>query len=348
MSILYNQTAHSIYGKGRKTPAIGIEVEMEPIDPLSSMYHEIGQPEYWKFKEDGSLRNGIEAVSVILGFDEVGRALQELGYTVNWNNITNSSPRTSVHVHINVGCLTYAQIVNLYCIYLLVEDLLLELSGKSRMGNNFALSSQVSDSLDRIISHGIRQNELFFVGMDERYGSFNLAPVTKFGTVEFRSMRGLNNIDDISQWVQIIKELFIKASSYETLSEMLKQPKDNLFPESLGKFFSKERILETVESNYSRCLVFIYDHKTQWDFSDTSCDIRENNEFVKWLIGTQGFTEKTVLTTHTEQLRVRYKKYEKRQSFYTPDFVDLKPYQEVVGLWIEDELETFDNGEEDE
>lgn len=319
MSILYKQTISDLYGRGYNFSALGIEVEMEPKNKDKGIVVD-DDPEFWKFRGDGSLRQGgVEAVSEPTRYADVDKVLDDLDTSIDFKNVADDSPRTSVHVHDNVGHFTLAQVVNLYALYLLVEDLLITLSGKSRRGNNFALSSQSAGGLTEYLRQCIKDNEKPHLNEQDRYASFNIVPLRTFGTVEYRSMRGLNNIDDIRDWVNIIIDMNSIAIRFESPKHMLMERMENLIPNSILKYFNKDKALEVMNSNYSDALSLVYAHPTQWDFTDPDCDIREKQEFVDWLKAQKKWDDRRILQMTTADLNSYMKRFIKGDNLNDPD-----------------------------
>lgn len=117
------------------------------------------------------------------------------------------SNRTSTHVHFNMGDKNVYQLVNMFILFTILEDLLDRYCGEDRRGNLFCLSSRHAEEQVAWISDAVfnRQNFAAF-REDFRYCSLNLAAINKFGTVEFRAMRGLDTQESIVAWLSIINE----------------------------------------------------------------------------------------------------------------------------------------------
>jgi hypothetical protein len=125
------------------------------------------------------------------------------------------SNRTSTHVHYNMGDKSCYQLVNMFILFTILEGLLDRYCGEDRAGNLFCLSSRHAEQQirwmeDAVFKHGNFAN----LREDWRYCSFNFAAVNKFGTVEFRAMRGLDNREDVLAWLSIIND-FCDYASYK-------------------------------------------------------------------------------------------------------------------------------------
>ena len=176
----------------------GIEVEVEGItknDPRGNY------ADYWTATTDNSLRNnGVEFVSAPLRADQLEGAFAQLKQSINTNH--NFSPRTSVHVHMNVRDMTINQINNLLIVYAVVEDLLFNYAGESRKNNVFCIRLQDTNYIDNM---RLFQNDpTEAVHRWNKYTALNLHPIADKGTVEFRHMRGTLDVDVLLTWVNLL------------------------------------------------------------------------------------------------------------------------------------------------
>jgi hypothetical protein len=117
------------------------------------------------------------------------------------------SNRTSTHVHFNMGDKNAYQLVNMFILFTILEDLLDRYCGEDRRGNLFCLSSRHAEEQVQWISDAVFNKQNFGAFREDfRYCSLNLAAINKFGTVEFRAMRGLDTEEDIVSWLNILNE----------------------------------------------------------------------------------------------------------------------------------------------
>lgn len=206
--------------------AQGIEIEVETNEPHWNVPegHGYSLDDYWKVKRDGSLRrNGAEFIlQKPLHGAELLKSIIEIHKTFSQVKIFDSI-RTSTHVHHNVQDKTGYDLVNIFALYWIVEDLLLDFCGKHRKGNYNCLSiSQtndfrmgIEDWLKSIYknpeakSNLIGSNTIYSYSSDNyRYSALSPKPLVEFGSIEFRGMRCLTNKDDIWGWSRIIQKLF--------------------------------------------------------------------------------------------------------------------------------------------
>lgn len=184
---------------------VGIEVEVERgREPLNS-----GWSSLWQAKDDNSLRNnGIEFVSLPLRGLQIGAALNALMDSMR--PTVEFSHRTSIHVHMDVRSLTPEEIAKIMLVYLTVEPQLYSYVGEERERNIFCLPwyeiPAVEAVFDRIKSFAAIPGErpIGVQTNDERYSGLNLAPMTTFGTMEFRHLGGTRDIPRIMEWINLI------------------------------------------------------------------------------------------------------------------------------------------------
>jgi hypothetical protein len=220
MSVLLS-TVSTIFGKNKLKGDIGLEIEMEGRNlPLGAL-----PPKDWVMHQDGSLR-GESAEYVFNGpktRDATENALNELKMFLKGSTLA-FSPRTSVHVHVNATTMPILHVYNMICLYLLVEDVLIQFSGPERESNLFCLRFKDAEALLQMVTDGL-ENEQYLWNFDEnnRYSSLNLSALRKFGSVEFRSMRG--NLDKafIMQWVDVLLRLRELSSEFENPRQIIRE-----------------------------------------------------------------------------------------------------------------------------
>jgi len=194
----YNKLKPYIGLKGAiKTPhpetLIGIEIELELVT-----YKSI--PATFAVTEDHSLKlQGCEFVSIPL---EIRYAEIELTRLFK-SFITPPSPsnRCSIHVHLNVRDLTVDELNSLLAFYIIYEKTLFKLSG-NRWKSNYC--TPISNNPDMIITQLKYPFDQWL-----KYSALNLCPIfggesKKFGTIEFRHMKGTTSVEEILQWCNII------------------------------------------------------------------------------------------------------------------------------------------------
>lgn len=273
--------------------AFGVEIEAEPREAGQNIFDRDYPRNYWDAKADGSLRNGgIEFASTIVTPDIVGPVFQEMREFIKWDLLSSTSPRTSVHVHLNFNTRPYLEVITFYALYVLIEDIITRYCGHSREGNIFAIESSKGMFLHNKIIHMITDQTVRGIDNNLRYSNINLASLGRFGTVEMRSMRGLTNPDEIIEWTEILQQLknFIRGKTPKDLDTIFRRNPMELLPKPLLEWCGRVKFdwLGAMNSQYSLFYDLIGAHPTEWDMDDSACDFR--NE--PGLLAHTGFTER--------------------------------------------------------
>ena len=236
-------TPLDVFGMRKRPGEIGIEIEVEGVN----LY--INKMDYWKVVHDGSLR-GEEAVEYILSSPikrkEIPKVLKYIKgiWTDSSSRIDTESPRTSVHIHINVQELSFSKIINYFCLYSIFEDLLVKFCGPNREGNLFCLRLRDADYLLDFLTNIIKANRWDRLNTNDiRYASVNMAAIAKYGSMEFRAMRGTADITLIQKWIYMLLCLKDKAIMFERPSDIIttfSQVREKQFLNEIMGEFSKE------------------------------------------------------------------------------------------------------------
>ena len=185
----------------------GMEVEVENVpDPVIRCQK---QP-YWTITTDNSLRDyGFEFITPPLRADQFEGALKQLNYSLP--NNCRFTPRTSVHVHMNVRDLNIEQINSLILIYTVIEGVLFNWVG-TRKDNVFCIPIIDTDYVQNYITFVNDPRDM--VESWNKYTAFNMQPVCTKGTVEFRHMYGTANVNVLLKWINILSKLKQFAKRY--------------------------------------------------------------------------------------------------------------------------------------
>lgn len=186
----------------------GVEVECEGDDLPAA-------PAGWIPVRDGSLRGHYPDQACEYVFDGAKNYAQSL-LAVNrlCNAINERKPnfsfRTSVHVHVNLQDLTWNEVCTFIYTSILLENVLMRYCGENRNGNRFCLRSQDAegfiDVAAQLFELGPRQ--IFRLNENNiRYSSINLASLSKYGTVEFRGMRGTSDYNVLKNWLSALNSI---------------------------------------------------------------------------------------------------------------------------------------------
>lgn len=249
---------HTIASRSRKGE-IGIEIECEGRDlPIDI------QSKYWAVVADGSLRNGgLEYIlrNPIMRKD-VSTTLRE------WRDATTGvvfdfTSRTSVHVHVNIGNYTIREVMNVFTAFWLLENVLVGLNGKTREGNLFCLRVKDAESLPIDLVESLEKGKPLNVCTDHyRYAALNPAAITKYGSAEFRFIKGTADIERIEFWVGALYQLVTTAKNFKNPEDVLALY-DNNITRFLTTFLPQnvvDEIVRTYPTTYIDMLGENYSH----------------------------------------------------------------------------------------
>lgn len=240
---------------------VGLEIECEGELPL------IDGHKVWKVVHDGSLRNGAEFVfRKPAPVEDVRSHIETLNEIFIAKKAKPSfSFRTSVHVHVNCLGLEYQHILNYIYIYLLLESLLVEYCGEGRKCNRFCLRLEDADGAIYHISNLFARKNgnravLYRLGREDklRYASINVQSLSKFGSLEFRAMRGTINPDILVPWVETLVHIREYAQNFESPRDVFNHLEDvgprEFFKEALGEYyglFDNGKVEQTIARSQS-------------------------------------------------------------------------------------------------
>lgn len=199
---------------------LGVEIEVEG--------NNLPQPDkYWNCELDGSLRGeSMEYVlSKPLGMAATRSALSHLNasYLAN-DTVVHESVRAGVHVHVNVQQLSTVELFSFMTAYIVLEDLLIKYCGEYREGNLFCLRIKDAEYLLHTIEEVARTKDYQLFNRDVlRYSSMNVCSLWRYGSLEFRAMRGTRDLDAIGDWAEIllnIRNVAVKFDSPAHIVEM--------------------------------------------------------------------------------------------------------------------------------
>jgi hypothetical protein len=222
-------------------PKFAMAAEIETEGRHLPNFSEIDQP-YWKTIPEGSLRNGgLEHVFI----RPLTATDLEAAFRV-WDEHTvfsefNNSIRTSVHLHYNVRDLTLLQVYNIIAVYWILENILVQLNGNTRVGNLFCLRVKDAEfTCQGLLIETERKNYFHESSHDGlRYAALNLAALRKFGSVEFRFLRGYHESNVIKQWMLELQKMVTVASSFDHPRDVLKYIRETNWLAILRKFFNE-------------------------------------------------------------------------------------------------------------
>lgn len=203
----------------------------------------------WRTERDGSLR-GIypeECAEFVLAkpiaISEVGNTMDELLKELNQAKF-NFSFRTSSHVHVNVQELTEDEMLAFLYLVLIFEKPLTGFCGESRQGNRFCLRLSDADGYADTLESMFKRCKYTMQRLDGnaiRYAAVNIHSLKKYGSIEFRGMRGNLDKNVMIPWCETLVHLRDYAkklgSPIEVYNKYIATPIDLFAKESLGKHF---------------------------------------------------------------------------------------------------------------
>lgn len=236
---------YEILNKKEVRGEIGLEVEAE------GKYLPTGNLPSWNIENDGSLRGvfpDTRAEYVFrkpLPINEVKEALKELfNEGVRIGTKWEFSYRCSTHVHLNILDLTVDELNALVYTYLLLEEPLVRYCGRERIHNRFALRTQDAEQTLEYIHFLLSEGPAALALRNEnqiRYAGLNLAALQKYGSLEFRSMRGTSDQGVLNNWIEAIYCLkkFCKEKTLQQVKQMFIELDSEAFAkEVLGDLYN--------------------------------------------------------------------------------------------------------------
>lgn len=196
---------------------VGIEVEVENVAT-----NDLPRGTVWRVESDGSLRNnGMEFVSAPIRASEAPMALAQLLRDV-LREACHFSPRTSVHVHLNVQDMEQSQLYDLVMLYAVYEKLFYRFAGRGRIRNIFCVPITDTKLMASMAECSAGTGW-------SKYTGLNLVPIRGdgdrggYGTIEFRQMHGTFSIDKLCCWIDLITTLkeFVLKSSTKDIRQMI-------------------------------------------------------------------------------------------------------------------------------
>lgn len=243
------------YPMASQSTRVGIEVELEGFKTIKDT-----SAAYWTAKQDGSLREaGMEFVSHPIYGAHIPMALVVLADALNKD--VKFTPRTSIHVHVDVRDLKCKDILNMGMLYLPFERLFYKLAGPERYGNIFCTPVQETRMIEALSGFTNHQKIVQFVRSWDKYSGMNFLPIHRLGTVEFRHMSGNLNVKRIVDWVNVLFMLrrYAKNRSFEQIADEI-QP--------LNTSSAYEAFMQRVFGDHSRQFYDLPDINWQRDMED--------------------------------------------------------------------------------
>lgn len=228
---------------------IGVEIEVEfDRDTVVS----VADLNLWTQKSDGSLRRGQEYVlSRPMRGDALSAAIEEFFH----HSRVHKSPTSGTHIHVDMRdknstldvVKTMASIIT--CIEPAIFGMFAE--GREWCGytnpitsiNDTAIYSVFSDKAD----DNAFRSEFSTVTREYKYYGFNMLPLGRYGSVEFRYFNTATTAEELTEWIQFCMAIKLAAVSVNTRANFKYYLQDEAsWREFLSKYFPMwwDRMLE--------------------------------------------------------------------------------------------------------
>ena len=198
---------------------IGIEVEIENVgNDLNGNPNKV-----WQVVDDGSLRNaGREFVTkpILAASSPV---LLDYLFNIYLPKQCCFSPRTSVHVHLNMLDFTTNQVADVILLYALFERLFYKFTGRGRAKNIYCVPLVETNLLVGLCGRDLRETGW------SKYTGLNILCLSNYGTIEFRHMHGTSDVEKLSIWINLITALkeFVRSTNSKDIRTSIIQMDDD-------------------------------------------------------------------------------------------------------------------------
>jgi hypothetical protein len=202
----------------------GVECEIEAVaNPLNFKGFTVTQ--------DGSLRNkhapkghGHEFISFPLVKEDLFYAFDSLHQQLKYYEGEDPfSARTSTHVHVNVLHLSLEQVKQLLLLYALFEEFFFAMVNPDRRDNIHCVPLT-----DTTLPARYHKPLHYLIDEWHKYTAFNMIPVRKYGSIEFRHLHGTNDGKLFREWINTLENLW-KLAQTEPLYRNTLVSEDKLF-----------------------------------------------------------------------------------------------------------------------
>lgn len=215
-----------IFGNRIQKGEVGIEIETIG----KNLPGEMQETHKWAIHPDDSVkgRPGEQVSEYVLSKplkrDKVAEALDDLHKEFERCKSTIAEDRisNSVHVHINAQELSVQQVYTWLTLYYIFEELLIRWAGTSRIGNLFCLRAKDAEGVIQMLAKAAKDDAYSAFGLNEyRYASANVCALAKYGSLEFRALRGTVNRQVILDWIDILLSIKDVSLEYKNPAEVL-------------------------------------------------------------------------------------------------------------------------------
>lgn len=250
---------------------VGVEIELENLGHFGSTWsQEMCSNGLWNVTKDGSLRNhGLEFIMSAgdgqpLKGGDITRAMFRfkkvfLLYEEAGNEPPICSPRTSVHIHIDVRDLEVQQLKKLFLLYAVFEETFFKWSDLSRYESNYCRSLEYNQDITERLSAILSMPDdsadhltHYLVG-GNKYDAMNYLSIKQRGSVEFRLMHGTTDIRLILRWINLLLCLKLAAKD------------DSIVIHSFPDDMSQRGLSTLIDQVFGKWGDFLKDHASELD-----------------------------------------------------------------------------------
>ncbi len=243
---MLNRTINELYIR-REVPKagdFGLEIEVEGKDlPLEAQV-----AKGWNVVHEGSIGGRDMAFEYVLkGPMTLAKSMTALGelnraYKKN-KSVVADSYRAGTHVHVNCQKLTLLQTYNFVALSLCIEPLILRDCGEDRVGNLFCLQAVDAEGYINSLMNTFSEEGGFhhLEPNGVKYSAVNAAPMTRFGSLEFRCMRSTSDPDVLVPFMRKLLKIRDFACNLRNPTEIM-----NLYSVMGPKAFISEILGEEV------------------------------------------------------------------------------------------------------
>lgn len=197
-----------------KKGKVGLEIEVEG----KNLLYEDEVPPPWKMVPDHSLRGEENAEYILkspIEFSAVEKALDNLWEAFRKKKTRlDESNRTSVHVHLNCQDFHLNRLAAFVALYYQMEEILTEWCGDHRVGNLFCLRGKDAPAVLRQLRQFIAYDGNHAIHDKYRYAALNPNALSKYGSIEVRTLRGCTDPRTIKDFVSILERLYHLSSEF--------------------------------------------------------------------------------------------------------------------------------------
>lgn len=218
----HSYKVYEIFGTPSDTKGeVGLEIETIG----KSLPNVFTKTKLWAVHADGSVkpRPGEVCMEYVfqqpVGRPKVQQALQELHEEFKaFKSVVEEGRRSnSVHVHLNAQQLTIQQVYTWLAVYFVFEELLVRWAGPNRVGNLFCLRARDAEGVLDLLAQCAKADQFkAFHDDNYRYAAANIVALTKFGSLEFRALRGTVDQKVIQTWINVLLAIKDKSLTYES------------------------------------------------------------------------------------------------------------------------------------